>query len=56
MDLMGHASLAVAQKYIHPSTEAKWRALERLREAVEVPAKVPTVLEAVRTKKRANAL
>jgi integrase len=56
MDLMGHASLAVAQKYVHPSTEAKRRAIERMAEAVRVPAKVPTELKAMKGKKRVSYL
>jgi integrase len=56
MELMGHASLAVAQKYVHPSTEAKRRAIERLGEAVEAPAKVPTSLKTSRRRKSVNAL
>jgi integrase len=56
MDLMGHASLAVAQKYVHPSTEAKRRAIERMAEASQVPAKVPTELKVVKARKRASGL
>jgi integrase/recombinase XerC len=48
MDLMGHASLSVAQKYVHPSTEANRRAIERMAAGFEVPAKVPTELKAVK--------
>jgi integrase len=56
MELMGHKSLAVAQRYIHPSTEAKRRAIERMAEASRVPAKVPTLLQAVKAKKQASGL
>jgi integrase len=52
MDLMGHSSLSVAQKYVQPSTEAKRRAIERMSEGFGVPAKVPTGLKAVRARKR----
>jgi integrase len=48
MYLMGHKSLAVAQKYIHPSTDATRRAIVRMAEACKVPTKVPTRLKAVK--------
>jgi integrase len=54
MDLMGHTSMAVAQRYIHPSTQATRRAIERMGQASEVPAKVPTPLKAVRAKKQVS--
>jgi integrase len=54
MELMGHASMSVAQKYVHPSTEAKRRAIERMA-ADQVPAKVPTALRAVKTRKRVSS-
>ena len=56
MDLMGHASLAVAQKYVHPSTEAKRRAIERKEEASRVPARVTTSLKVVKARKHASGL
>jgi integrase len=56
MELMGHTSLAVAQKYIHPSTDAKRNAIARMAEASRVPAKVPTSLNNVKAKKRASGL
>jgi len=55
MDLMGHSSLSVAQRYVHPSTENNRRGIERMEEAFAVPAKVPTPLKAVRSKKRVSA-
>ena len=41
MDLMGHSSLAVAQRYIHPSTEATRLAIARMAEASRSPHKIP---------------
>jgi hypothetical protein len=52
MRLMGHSSVTVSQKYVHPSPETMERAVQRLQamndgqEAAEgsgVPAKIPTV-------------
>jgi hypothetical protein len=52
MRLMGHSSVTVSQKYVHPSPETMERAVERLQamnqghqatEGSGVPGKVPTV-------------
>ncbi len=50
MKLMGHSSVIVSQKYVHPSPEATERAMERLealnktgRQAVEIPTISTTV-------------
>ena len=59
MRLMGHSSVTVSQKYVHPSPETMERAVQRLQtmnqghEAAEgsrVPAKVPTEKTAKLTK------
>jgi integrase len=48
MQLMGHSTVTVSQKYVHPSTESKRRAIELMSAASEVPTKVPTPLKAVK--------
>jgi integrase len=56
MELMGHKSLRVAQRYIHPSTDAKRRSIERMAETHRVPPKSPTPLKAVKSKKHVSDL
>jgi integrase len=51
MKLMGHSSVAVSQRYVHPSTETMKLAIERLG-AVGVPPKSPTVLTVLKRKRR----
>ena len=58
MKLMGHSSVTVSQKYVHPSPEAIVRAVERLealnkngRQAVQVPTISTTVESGKKGKK-----
>ena len=58
MKLMGHSSVTVSQKYVHPSPEAMERAVERLealnktgRQAVQVPTISTTVESGKKGKK-----
>ena len=50
MKLMGHSSVAISQRYVHPSTESMKSAIERL--GAEVPTKSPTVLRMVGRKRK----
>ena len=59
MKLMGHSSVTVSQKYVHPSPEAIVRAVERLealnktgRQAVQVPT-ISTTVESGKKGKKA---
>jgi integrase len=56
MDLMVHSSLAVAQRYIHPSTEATRLAIARMAEVSMIPTKFPTELRAVKGRERVSHL
>jgi integrase len=54
MKLMGHSSVTVSQKYVHPSTEAMQLAIERMGGDFGVPTKSPTGLRVVKAKKRVS--
>ena len=51
MRLMGHSSVTVSQKYVHPSSESMRTAIERMSEAARVPTNPPTALKVVESKK-----
>lgn len=55
MKLMGHSSVTVSQKYVHPSTESMRLAIERM-EVQKVPKDSPKVLKLVKAKKRVSSL
>ncbi len=51
MKLMGHSSVAVSQKYVHPSTETMKTAIARMDAGPSVPTNSPTVLRVVKRKR-----
>jgi site-specific recombinase XerD len=55
MKLMGHSTITVSQKYVHPSTEAMRLAIERMTGSPGVPTKVPTGMKLVKSKKRVSS-
>ncbi len=55
MNLMGHSTVTVSQRYVHPSSESMRLAIDRMGAASEVPTKSPTGLKAVRSKKRVSS-
>lgn len=55
MKLMGHSSVTVSQKYVHPSTEAMPIAIERMAGGSGVLTKVPTGARPVKSRKRVSS-
>jgi integrase len=55
MTLMGHSTVIVSQKYVHPSTQSMKSAIDRM-DAASVPTNPPTELKVERRKKRINRL
>jgi integrase len=45
MKLMGHSTVTVSQKYVHPTSDAMKAAIERMGALSPVPPKLPTVVE-----------
>ena len=55
MRLMGHSSITVSQRYVHPASDAMKATIERMGEESKVPANSPTPLKVVKGKKRVSA-
>jgi hypothetical protein len=49
---MGHSTVTVSQKYIHPTSDAMKAAIERMGALSPVPPKLPTVVEIKRGESR----
>jgi integrase len=52
MKLMGHSTVTVSQKYVHPSTESMRLAIERMGVLSVLPTNSPTVAKRKRAEKR----
>ena len=56
MRLMGHSSITVSQRYVHPTSDAMKAAIERLGAAGKIPTESPTGMKLIKPRKRASHL
>jgi integrase len=56
MKLMGHQSVTVSQRYVHPSSDAMRSAMKKMGSAHKVPTKAPTGVKARKAKSSVKAL
>jgi len=52
MRLMGHQSVTVSQRYVHPSSDAMRSAMKKMGAAHKVPTKSPTEGKVPKAKRR----